>query len=433
MTTTPIDGGARPAGLWVMVPLSAMMFLQYAVWGVWLPYLANYLGAPVDGGGLGFSQGQLGWILGLAGSIGALTAPLIAGQVADRYFNAERALAVLLLLGGVVIFLNASSREYGLFLTLAVLYSVLYMPTLSLTNSIAFSNLPDAEKWFPPVRLWGTIGWIVASNAFTLLWLNTGDPVRDTARIADALRVSGVLSVVYAVFSLLVLPKTPPKPEGNPLAFLEALGLLRKFGFLLVTLVALPIAAIHQAYFFRVGPFYESGVGVELRYLGPVLSLGQVSEIVFLLILGLLIKSLGYRGVLLLGVSAYVLRFAIFATAGLGTPAAVIIAANALHGLCYGCFFATAFLFVERSAPAHIRHSAQTVFGMVILGLGPILAGFYNQNVDRFAVWLGIPADLGGGFTGFWAVQAGIAFVCLVVLYALFPKRGPDTASPPHP
>lgn len=427
MTHTLSSSSTRSTGLWVMVPLSVMMFLQYAVWGVWLPYLSNYLVAGVNEGGLGFTQAQVGWILGLAGSLGALTAPLIAGQVADRYFNAERALAGLLLLGGVVIFVNASSREYGLFLTLAVAYSVLYMPTLSLTNSIAFSNLSDPEKWFPPVRLWGTIGWIVASNAFTLLWLNTGDVTRDTARIADALRVSGMLSIAYALFALVALPRTPPRREGNPLAFVEALGLLRRPGFLLVTLVALPIAAIHQAYFFRVGPFYQTGVGVDLQYLGPVLSIGQVSEIVFLLILGLLIKSIGYRGVLLMGVSAYVLRFAIFSSGGLGTPAAVLIAANALHGLCYGCFFATAFLYVERSSPAHIRHSAQTVFGMVILGLGPILAGFYNQYVDRFAAALGIPPNLGAGFTGFWAVQAGVAVVCLITLFLLFPKTPPTS------
>lgn len=427
MSATLQPATVPPIRSWVMIPLSVMMFLQYAVWGVWLPYLANYLGAPVEGGGLGFTQGQIGWILGLAGASGALTAPFIAGQVADRYLNAERALALLLLLGGVVIFVNASSREYSVFLTLAIAYSVLYMPTLSLTNSIAFSNLSDPEKLFPPVRLWGTIGWIAASNAFTMIWLATGDETVNTARIADALRVSGVLSVGYAVFALFVLPKTPPKPAGNPLAFVEAFGLLRKWGFLLVTLVALPIAMIHQAYFFRVGPFYQNGVGLDLRFLGPVLSIGQVSEIFFLAILGLLIKRIGYRGVLMLGTAAYLLRFAIFATAGLGTPAYLLIAANALHGLCYGCFFAAAFLYVEKLAPTHVRHSAQTVFGIVILGVGPILAGFYNQSVDAWAVALGIPEGFGRGFTGFWTIQAAIAAVCFGVLFALFPKAPPES------
>src|ERR1051325_7814384 len=149
--------------------LSLMMFLQYAVWGVWLPYLATYLTAPVTKGGLGFSGGQMGWILGLAGSIGAVTAPFLAGQIADRFMNAERWLAVLLIAGGVIKFITAGVHDYSTFLLMSVAYSVTYMPTLALTNSIAFSHLGDRERQFPQVRTWGTIGWIVASTAFPLL------------------------------------------------------------------------------------------------------------------------------------------------------------------------------------------------------------------------------------------------------------------------
>ena len=165
--TAPRSAGAR---------LSVIMFLQYAVWGVWLPYLANYLRAPVmenGQGGLGFTGAQVGWILGLAGSIGAIAAPFIAGQVADRYLNAERALALLLLLGGVVKYITAFQTGYMAWLLLSILYSVLYMPTLALTNSVAFANLDDPERKFPPVRALGTIGWIVASVAFPLIWMKT--------------------------------------------------------------------------------------------------------------------------------------------------------------------------------------------------------------------------------------------------------------------
>jgi nucleoside transporter len=390
-----------------------MMFLQYAIWGIWLPYLSNYLMAAPDGGGLGFTGGQVGWILGLAGSIGAISAPFIAGQVADRYMDAEKALALLVLVGGVLKYITAYVTDYNTFLIISIAYSIAYMPTLSLTNSISFQNLRDSERQFPFVRVWGTIGWIVASVAFTWLWLVHPDPVANTRRIADALRISGVLSVLYAVYCLTVLPRTPPRSSlAHPLAFAQAFGLLKHRGFLVVTLIALPIAMIHQCYFFRSAPFFESAVGVSKQALGPVLAIGQFSEIAFLAGLGLVLKRLGYRRVLALGVCSYVVRFGIYAY---GEPAGLMIATQALHGLCYGFFFAGAFLYVEQVAPPDIRHSAQTVFGIIILGLGPVLAGFYNQQFDKVD-----PARL---YRVFWSVEAAVAAVSLVVLLLAFPSR----------
>ncbi|HEY0007649.1 MAG TPA: MFS transporter [Tepidisphaeraceae bacterium] len=400
--------------------LSGMMFLQYAVWGVWLQFLANYLKAPVAEGGLGFTQSQIGWLLGTAGSLGAITGPFIAGQVADRYLNAERALGLLLLIGGVINFMLAGTTEYTPFLLLSIAYSIVYMPTLSLTNSIAFANLSDPERRFPPVRLWGTIGWVVASIAFTKLWLNTADPIVNTQRVADALRVSGALSILYALYALFLLPKTPPKNDvRHPLAFAEAFGLLRLRPFLIVTLMALPIAMIHQVYFFRAGPFFEEAVGIAKENLGFVFSIGQASEVFFLLILGLFIKRLGYKWVLITGALAYAARFGLFAV---GQPAALVIASQLLHGLCYGCFFAGSFLLVERLAGESIRHSAQTVFGIIILGLGPILAAIYNERV------LGLFDTVMGDKTvtdyhKVWAVQAAVALVVAIVLLITFPNR----------
>jgi nucleoside transporter len=396
----------------VGVRLSIMMFLQYAIWGIWLPYLSNYLMAAPTGGGLGFTGGQVGWILGLAGSIGAISAPFIAGQVADRYMDAEKALALLVLVGGVLKYITASVTDYNTFLVISIAYSVAYMPTLSLTNSISFQNLRDSERQFPFVRVWGTIGWIVASVAFTWLWLVHPDPVANTRRIADALRISGVLSVLYAVYCLTVLPRTPPKNSiAHPLAFAQAFGLLKHRGFLVVTLIALPIAMIHQCYFFRSAPFFESAVGVSKQALGPVLAVGQFSEIAFLAGLGLVLKRLGYKTVLALGVSSYVVRFGIYAY---GEPASLMIATQSLHGLCYGFFFAGAFLYVEQVAPPDIRHSAQTVFGIIILGLGPVLAGFYNQQFDKVA-----PGQL---YRVFWSVEAAVALGSLIVLLLTFPR-----------
>ena len=420
---------ARSAGM----RLSVMMFLQYAVWGVWLPYLANYLGAPVADGGLGFSGAQIGWLLGLAGSIGAVMAPLIAGQLADRVMNAERALALLLLLGGIVKWITAYQTSYGAWVVLSILYSVMYMPTLALTNSVAFANLDDPEKKFPPVRALGTIGWIIASVAFPLVWMQTDvhavtswpfmagtDRPDATARIADALIVSGAVSVLYAVYCFVALPKTPPKRDAaKPLAFAEAFALLRRGDVAVLTLAALAISMIHQCYFFRTGPYLEHAVGVGAGGVGPIMALGQVSEIVVLAVLGWFLKSLGYKTVLALGALSYALRYGIFA---LEPSVGVVQAAMLLHGMNYGFFFAGSFLYIERVAPAHIRHSAQTVFGIVILGVGPILAGLYNGYFDRFTT-----SDEAGAavqsYTQFWWAQSAIAAAVLVLLLVAFRAR----------
>ncbi len=410
-----------------MIKLSIMMFMQYAVWGVWLPYLANYLSGPVSAGGLGFTGGQVGWILGLAGSIGAVTAPFLAGQIADRFLNAEIYLGILLVVGGVIKYCTYYAHSYNAFLWLSIAYSVVYMPTLALTNSIAFAHLDDSEKRFPWVRLWGTIGWIVASNAFPLIWLQTdlhftalppfvaGTPrPGSNGLIGDCLRVSGVAAILYGVFAMLLLPRTRPKRHAeNPFAFAKAFALLKHPGFLVVTLAALPISMIHQVYFIRTGPFLES-VGFSVAHVGPVMSVGQFSEILFLAFLGYMLARLGYRWTLVLGGIAYTLRFLVFAL-GTEETRSLIVAVNALHGLCYGCFFAGAFLYVERVAPPDIRHSAQTVFGIIILGLGPVLAGFYNG-------WLE-PLLAEDGYRAVWLVQTAVALGSTIFIGIAFRPR----------
>jgi nucleoside transporter len=407
-----------------------MMFLQYAVWGIWLPYLANYLIAPIAQGGLGFSGAQVGWILGLAASIGAVSAPFLAGQIADRFINAEKYLALLLISGGVVKYITASVHDYHTFMILSIIYSVLFMPTLALTNSIAFAHLDNPEKQFPAIRVWGTIGWIVASNAFPLLWLQSNlhltilppfiagmDKPNATALWADCLRVAGVLAIIYGIWAAFALPSTPPtRSREHQFAFAKAFALLAHPGFAVVTLVSLPIAMIHQVYFIRTGPFIEA-LGFAKAHVGPILSIGQLSEIFFLAILGFLLARFGYKWTLALGTLAYALRFALFAIATPETRS-LVLAANTLHGLCYGCFFAGAFIYVERVAGADIRHSAQTVFGIIILGVGPVLAGLYNQWLDKLQI--STPAGPIFDYRTFWFIQAAVAAASMIVLIALF-------------
>ena len=402
-----IDTAPRTSwGAWML--LAGMMFLQYAVWGLWLLPLPQYLGAAPAQGGLGFTAGQTGWILALGGAFGAVTAPF-AGQIADRYLNAEKTLGLLLLVGGFVNFALSYTTDYTVFLFLSIAYSIVYMPTLPLTNSVSFQNLADPTREFPPIRMFGTIGWAVAAGVFPWVWLGTNDPVENTRRIADALRASGALSIIYAAYCFFLLPKTPPKPSAEPLAFAKALRLFGHRGFAVVALMALPIAVIHMAFFFRFFPFLTGPVQIPTKYAGFVTSIGQYSEMFFLAILGLLLKRLGFKTVLAIGIFGYALRFAIFSMI---QPWWLIAAAQTLHGLCYAFFYAAAYIYVEKVAPADIRHSAQTVFGFLILGVGPILAGVYNQYA---------PQDP----KTFWLLEAGIALAAMLVLLAAFRDTGP--------
>ncbi len=407
--------------------LSLMMLLQYAVWGFWLPVLARYLQAAPAEGGLGFTPGQVGWILGLAGSIGAVTAPFVAGQFADRYFSTERFLAVLLLLGGVVKIVTAYQTSFQAWLLLSILYSVIYTPTLALTNSLAFAHLDDPDRQFPFVRVWGTIGWIAASWLFPLVWLLTqvrfqalppfyaGEEVADaTDRLADSLIFSGVISIGYAGFALF-LPHTPPRREAiETLAFAKAFRLFRRRSFAVLVAASLPIAVIHQIYFMQTAPFFSDVLGLKDSQIGPAMTIGQFAEIAVMAGVGLLLARLGVRWVITIGAFAYFLRYAVFATSSL--PAGVIVASQALHGLCYACFFAVAYIYVDRLAEPDVRHSAQTVFGIIILGVGPVLAApFLGLLADLFAA-----SDGSLDYAALWRTLSAIGLLTAVGFAALF-------------
>lgn len=408
--------------------LSLMMFLQYAVWGAWLPVAARYLSAPVTEGGLGFTGGQIGLILGLAGSIGAVLSPFIAGQVADRYFATERLLAVLLVLGGVVKWVTALQTGYEAWLWLSIAYSVVYMPTLALSNSMAFANLEDRDRQFPKVRVWGTIGWIAVSWIFPMLYLQTGltftwmppfltgPEIPDaTARLADSLKFSALISFAYAAFCV-ALPHTPPRRDAaEPLAFAKAFGLFRERSFAVLVAVSLPISVIHQIYFLQTGPFLSS-LGVLDSQIGPAMTIGQFSEILIMAGLGWMLARFGFRTVITIGALAYFVRYTIWSMPEL--PLGVIVGSQFLHGICYACFFAAAFIYVDRVASADIRHSAQTVFGILILGGGPVLGGMLSGYLQALYT-TGTVVDFGA----LWRVVALIGLASAVAFVALFRVR----------
>ena len=395
-----------------------MMFLEYAVRGMWYPYLANYLSAPRSSHGLGFTSGQTGWVLGFANALGAFTAPLIAGQVADRYFNAEKALAMLHFTAAVLLFANASSTAFLPFFCIMICFSIAYVPTQSLANSLALSHLTDRQHSYPRVRMWGTIGWITTSALFTYVVLRSDNHTSNIARIPWAMRTAAILAICYAAYAFFALPATPPTDSspGRMISF-ASLRLLREPSALALLLIALPIAAIHTAYYFNIGPFLSSVVGVPLRLVGPTLAIAQLSEVFFLFTLGPLLRRFGFKTILTAGATAQALRFAIFA---LNLPGPVVILSLSLHGVAFACFFTTAVLYAEHLFPPQVRHSAQTVFGIALFGLGPALAGPYSQLFDRVTNSSASPT----AFQSIWWTQAAIALAsALAILLFFHPKK----------
>ena len=404
------------------------MFFQYAIWGAWLPVTARYLSATTEEGGLGFSGSQIGMILGLAGSIGAVASPFIAGQIADRYFNTEKVLAFLVIAGGTIKWITALQTGYMEWLILSIIYSVLYMPTLALSNSITFSHINNQENDFPRIRVWGTVGWIASSWLFPMIWLQTnlefqilppfvvGNEVSNvTSRLADALKFSGIISIVYGMYCFL-LPQTPPKRDAvENLAFKKAFQLFRLPSFSVLVISSLLVSIIHQIYFLQAGPFL-SHIGILDSQIGPAMTIGQFAEIITMAYLGIFLKRLGFHRLITVGILAYALRYAIFGTTFL--PVWLIVLSQGLHGFCYAFFFAAAYIYVDKIADLDVRHSAQTVFGIIILGGGPViggwLSGFLQSNYTTGSVF---------DFSIFWYTLSAIGLTTAIIFFFFFEEE----------
>lgn len=405
--------------------LGIMMFLQYALWGAWLPVTARYLSASVSEGGLGFTGSQIGMILGLAGSIGAIAAPFIAGQIADRYFSTERVLAFLVTTGGMVKWYTAFQIDYQAWLILSIIYSILYMPTLALSNSITFAHINNQENDFPRIRIWGTIGWIAASWAFPMIWLQTdlhfqfmppfivGDEIQGvTSKLVDALKFSGIISILYGAFCF-VLPNTPPKKDAlEKLAFKKAFSLFQYTSFSVLVFASLAVSIIHQIYFLQTGP-YLSHIGIPDSQIGPAMTIGQFAEILTMGYLGYFLKRIGFKRVITIGIGAYCLRYAIFGTEFF--PVWVMVLSQAFHGFCYAFFFAAAYIYVDKIADEDVRHSAQTVFGIIILGGGPVIGGWLSGFLQSTYT-----VDMEFNFSKFWYTLSVIGLLTTALFYFSF-------------
>jgi MFS family permease len=375
-TTTP---SAPTFRLWLM------MVLEFAIWGAWLPLIWGYMGKD----GLAFSDSQIAWV-GSAFAIASIVGIFFSSQFADRTFAAEKFMAFSHLVGGLAILGMYWAREtaaatglgvFPVFFGLMLVHALLYVPTISVSNSIAFTHMKDAQKEFGLVRMGGTIGWILA--AWPLYFVLQGkEGAVAVAASRNIFLVSGVTSLALAAYSL-TLPHTPPKrAEGSGaagIAWLKATGYLSHPYLLVLFVVTFIDAVIHNGYFVMAGSFLASDtVGIKPEWIMPVMSIGQVAEILTMAVLGGVLAKLGWKTTMILGILGHAARFAVFAL--LPQNQAVIIAVQVLHGICYAFFFATLYIFIDAAFPKDVRSSAQSLFNLLVLGLG-----------DLAAKWLFIP------------------------------------------
>ncbi len=395
--------------------LGVMMFLQYAIWGAWAPVLSAYLA-----NGLHFNPTQVGWMYSLL-PLATIIAPFIGGQAADRYFPTQKVIAVLQLIGGVLLIWISFVTNYTPMMWLMLLYSLVYAPTLALTNSIAFINLQNSEKDFGKIRVWGTIGWIVA-GLMLMGWRMTSHSTMAAYTLrGDTLFLAGIFSIVMGIFSF-GLPKTPPKKKGSsPWAFLEALKMLKNRDFAIFTGISFIVATELQFYYVLTAPYLTSKViGVAESKVSGVMVIAQIAEIfVMALLLPYFLPKFGIKRTMTIGVLAWPLRYIIFV---IGHPAWLVIASLALHGFCYVFFFTAAFIYVDQITAKDIRGSAQSLIAIVLLGLG----NFVGSN---FAGWIQkiFTSAAGTDWKSVFLVPAGLTLLCATLFVLLFrEKRSTD-------
>ncbi|MFN0058732.1 MAG: MFS transporter [Planctomycetota bacterium] len=420
----------------VKVRLSVMMFLQYAIWGAWLPLLWSFLHDYRK-----FDASQIGNMFAV-GAVGALLAPFVAGQIADRHFATQKFLGISHLIGGVLVWQLASIESYSGFLIFSLVYSIIYSPTLPLTNSLAFHHMADRDRDFGRVRVWGTVGWIAVGIGIGQWLLRVHTPADATPEVAmaaqtqgmaDAFRLSGILGIAMGLYCF-TLPRTPPSKSGAQYASLEAMAAVRRNPLLTLFALAIPISCIHQFYFVHTAKFlgtFQSETASSINEWfgvggGGMMTIGQISEIVVLMLIPLVARQWSRKTLLGIGIVAYIARMALFAhvsaiASATGLPQeAILIPAVALHGLCFGCFIFVAFMIVDEETTAAVRASAQSLFNLVIIGVGTIVG---SKVAGWVADWAGSETGETLDYTRLFSVPMWAGVACLSILVVCYPGR----------
>ena len=389
--------------------LSLMMLLQYMIWGAFWSVLSKYLGV------LEFTGAQIGAVYGTT-AVASMISPLIFGQIADRWVPTQYLLGALHLLGAASLLLVTRFTGYSAVYGCVLAWALLYFPTISLTNSLSFHQISDVGRYFPGIRVFGTIGWIAAG------WLvfNFG---LDESSYQPILLAAGLSAVSGLYF--LTLPHTPPSGKaGETFPALRAIALLKDPSFAVFVFVSFLIAIVLAGYFVFTGPFLEH-VGAKLgvsymSHAAPLMTLGQFSEMILLLMLPFFLKHMGMKKTLLIGMGAWGLRYAIFS---LGQPAWAVVGAILLHGICYDFFFVAAYIHTDNQAGKDMRASAQAMFNFVVMGAGMLVGSVaFGGLFDHYSTEVVQAGEkvLQTDWTTMWLYPAVGAVIALVIFALAF-------------
>ncbi|MGY4386663.1 nucleoside transporter [Pedobacter sp. UYP24] len=385
------------------IKLSTMMFLEFFIWGSWFVTMGTYLGKNLLSDGV-----QVGSAYSTQ-SLGAIIAPFIIGLIADRFFAAQKILGVLHLIGGVLLWFASTSLNFESFFPFILGYMIAYMPTLALVNSISFKQLKNPEKEFPSIRVFGTIGWIIAG--IIIGWLNW----EQNGNLVMTFKVASVASIILGFFSF-ILPHTPPVKKGEKTTIgdilgLDAIGLLKNKSFLIFFIASVAISIPLSFYYNFTNPFLNE---VGMKAAAGVQVLGQVSETVFMILMPLFFTRLGVKKMLAIAMIAWVVRYLFFAFGNADSNYWMLIGGIILHGICYDFFFVTGQIYTDRLAGDRFKSAAQGFITLATYGVGMLIGSFISgMVVDKYVV------GTGHDWHSIWIIPAGIAAV-VAILFVLF-------------
>jgi len=383
--------------------LSSLMFLQYFIWGTWYVTLNTYLGETLH-----FTGTQIGLSYGTF-AIAAMISPFFVGLIADKFFSTEKVLGSLHILGAILLIVTAQAKTFALFYPSLLIYTLSYTPTMALSNSISFHKMDNPSQEFPSIRVLGTIGWIVANNIIGYL---------DYGSSVNQLYVGAIASLLLGMYCF-TLPHVPPKKEVHAsfkeIIGLDALGLLKKPAFLII-IVASVLTCIPLSFYYGFTASFLSDIG--MNYIANKISMGQVAEILFLLILPFFLKKYGVKKVFIIGMSAWFIRYLFFSYGDNGSMVWMIYAGILLHGLCYDFFFVAGQIYVDNEAPSYLKSSAQGMITFATYGLGMFIGTWFAGNTVDFYTTDGIK-----NWPNIWIVPAAIAVFVLALFIFAFKQR----------
>ena len=394
------------------VKLSIMMFLEFFIWGGWFVTMGSFLGNNLSASGAetAMAYSTQSW--------GAIIAPFIIGLIADRFFNAEKILGLLHIVGAVLMYLMSQTTEFTVFYPYVLGYMIAYMPTLALVNSVAFNQMNDPAKQFPHVRVWGTIGWILAGLVISFVFKWDSIENIGNGMLSNTFLMVAIASAILGVFSF-VLPKTPPsiskddKVGLSDILGLDALKLLKDRNFLVFFLSSVLICIPLAFYYQNISPYLTE---YKVENSTAWASLGQVSEVLFMLLLPFFFKKYGFKKTILFGMLAWGIRYVLFAYGNAGDLFFMIVLGIALHGICYDFFFVSGQIYTDSKAGEKVKSAAQGLITLATYGVG-MLVGFWvaGQIVDQNLISEGMHS-----WQDIWVFPAIFAAVVFVIFALLF-------------